>query len=565
MSTDPIIDSLWAQVRGGRHVGAIGFVPFPLAGAHGLTVARVSCEDAPDDVLGMASAAVRRLLGAGHTEESSEEPDLIDACNQLADASDGRAALVVDAVDAAAPASIAALEDLLSDPRLRLPLVLGWRAEPEGATLALLDAIHVASGAEAVGRAPARPAMHRYAWSSLRPEVLQILRAASMIGSRFDAESVAELLDVAPHIVIARIQEAVDAGAPIHDEGTGVFVLPGEAARALREGAIPSFAASIRARLARKEAPSAAPPSTDPVQASLDRARALWEGAGRAPSQTLREALAAVEAAERAMTPDTPLAVQVELASLLAGIAYELGERGPAAHAIERSLATRAAVANRNPELAARLANDEAALLMRFGDLRGAFALLEETHAVASRARTPTEAATLAATEHLLARAPLHASDGAAPRERILEALEHARTASSLYAQLGQEREAVRALETTARLELQANELHEAKGHLLKALERQQATGDLGGLARTTDALADLLASVGRIEEALQLVESSAEINLRRGATSALAYNRRTLARLRAAMNRGVDKPELGAKLDDLDRALRARPSASPS
>jgi hypothetical protein len=105
-----LVESLWSQVRAGRHAAGIGFVPFPLAGAGGLTVVRVSCDDASDaGALEDARIAIRRLLGAEQDIdaprreasasrtllEGDEENDVDDAareivacCNRLVDSTE---------------------------------------------------------------------------------------------------------------------------------------------------------------------------------------------------------------------------------------------------------------------------------------------------------------------------------------------------------------------------------------------------------------------------------------------------------------------------------------------
>ncbi|MCA9659062.1 MAG: hypothetical protein KC486_12015, partial [Myxococcales bacterium] len=71
-----------------------------------------------------------------------------------------------------------------------------------------------------------------------------------------------------------------------------------------------------------------------------------------------------------------------------------------------------------------------------------------------------------------------------------------------------------------------------AAQRLSAALEIQQRIGDAIGLARTSAALADLLAADGQIEESLRLLAASIALNRAKGSHVGLAFNRQTLARL---------------------------------
>jgi tetratricopeptide (TPR) repeat protein len=294
----------------------------------------------------------------------------------------------------------------------------------------------------------------------------------------------------------------------------------------------------------------------------LESARAKWAGAGTHPGITLSNALASIELAARTLPADAPVALVADLASVLAAIAYDIGEAPLVGHAIDAlHRASGVMVTTGDAVRAARLSNDEAALHMRFGATARAGVLLARSCELlrATRAQDPAALRELAVTEHLRARLPLHDEDTVASREVLSEALEHASAAEQLYAELGQRRGAARVLETVGRLELLAGLPAQAERHVLEALRIEETFGDATGLARATAALAELLAHNGKMDEAIQLIETSATLNLRRGAASALAYNRRAVARLRATTARNAPTDE---KLRALENTLSRSPRA---
>ena len=88
-----------------------------------------------------------------------------------------------------------------------------------------------------------------FAWDSLPNEVLRILRAGSVIGSTFEAELVARLIDEPLGSVLEKLQSAVDAGAPLADRGEGQFCIPSEAVSALQSRMLSSLLTFYHKRL----------------------------------------------------------------------------------------------------------------------------------------------------------------------------------------------------------------------------------------------------------------------------------------------------------------------------
>ena len=75
----------------------------------------------------------------------------------------------------------------------------------------------------------------------LPPDVLRVMRAGSVLGSMFDADLIARLLDKPVGAVLEKVQRAADAGAPLADRGEGQFFLPPEAVQALQNHMLPSL------------------------------------------------------------------------------------------------------------------------------------------------------------------------------------------------------------------------------------------------------------------------------------------------------------------------------------
>lgn len=197
----------------------------------------------------MVQGLRRRLLGDVSSLE--HEGALVEAYNRLARSSSRPAALVFEAVDAADDMVHGALRRILGRPGwLVLPLVLVFRtSEPAGGAAGLLDALRAVAGDEGVLRveASAQPA---FAFRSLPPEVLRVLRAGALVGSGFEADLCASLLGTMPLDVMDALQRAADAGVPVEDLGEGRFHLPDALLDDLRASMLPSLMIAWHQRLA---------------------------------------------------------------------------------------------------------------------------------------------------------------------------------------------------------------------------------------------------------------------------------------------------------------------------
>ncbi len=757
---------VWSRIREGQHVAVVGAPP-PVPdgpGDEGLTVVQVSC-DGPWSTWGPLEDARRRLEalvgGAEEAEriestmrtshrllgdlpEPSPESKLVSAANQLAQQRPGRAALVLEAVDAADQATLKELRDVLERKGwLKLPLVLAVRERPlVGPVAELLACLE---SEPLIGEASADPA---FDWTSLSPELLLVVRAAAVIGRRFEAELVGKLLGMSTAEVLVSLQQVADRGAPLADHGEGRFFLPEAAPATLTQQMLPSliehwhhrlgellaglspaedkqtsppapsapaepkpqpqpqpqpqptvsadaaptakFAVPVREppkgdkgkpdgddddkgdagyaelieptgekRLKDLEAEApAAPevPSTpaedkgsdqtgndgegdeedeeerapdpsatmrlshddarrlieqgaaasrardqaraahhlsaagrpeaaveqylaalrrvaargdsrralliaDQALSVLDRqppsraldllharvlataARVQWRGAGRGPELTLQGALETVDEAESLVGKDGPLDLRTEIAQLVAGVCYDLGDISSLQRALQALAgASRSLMAAGEATKAARLLNDQAAVYLRAGDPVRANHLLQQSRKIfdalyRDRPDDPTVIIERAETEHLLARLPLHArlrpgreADG------YSMALGHARASEEAYRRVGARVEIGRVWETMGRLETARKRFGRAGDRLNAALELQRQLGDVGGLARSTAALAELYIAAERPAKALGALRDSVAFNLDKGSPLGMAVNRRTVDRLKQVL-----------------------------
>ena len=288
-----------------------------------------------------------------------------------------------------------------------------------------------------------------------------------------------------------------------------------------------------------------------------------WQHAGPGTDFSLRAAFDTLREARAALGDKDATGMRGAIVAAMAGVAAELGDITALDTALgELSEATRVLLAEGAAVEAARLLNDEAALLLRVGDPVQAAWLLERARSVFERQvesmdvealrQDPTALAELAETDHLYARLPLHA---AARPGREADALalgqDHARAALELYERLGDGREAARVRETLARLELRAGHPRRAEELLQEALHAQETLGDVLGLARTAGALAEVAAQAGRFDEALQRLGDSLAFNVDKGSALGVAWNRRALARIADAV-RGSGAEETTRAFDAL-------------
>ncbi|MFM7200365.1 MAG: hypothetical protein ACKO6N_06205 [Myxococcota bacterium] len=79
--------------------------------------------------------------------------------------------------------------------------------------------------------------------------VLRVLRAAALIGERFEVSLVASLLELPPLTVLELLQEAYDAGVALEDLGEGRLVLSPSWVERLQQGLLPSLKIAWHRRL----------------------------------------------------------------------------------------------------------------------------------------------------------------------------------------------------------------------------------------------------------------------------------------------------------------------------
>ena len=124
-----------------------------------------------------------------------------------------------------------------------------------------------AEAEEDTGDAPDAVARASLDLRSLPPDVLQVLRAGAVIGSGFEAELLAELLERRTLDILDCLQRAADAGVPIEDRGEARFFLPDDVLGRLLASLLPSLEAAWHRRLGwlltAAEAPLLTPIVTD--------------------------------------------------------------------------------------------------------------------------------------------------------------------------------------------------------------------------------------------------------------------------------------------------------------
>ena len=297
------------------------------------------------------------------------------------------------------------------------------------------------------------------------------------------------------------------------------------------------------------------------VRALMESGRLLWIGEGE--DHTLAAARLRLEASRTMLDEDAPLAVRVELEALIGWVNYDLGDGEGlrrALVALERASAMLEEAGQ--DRAAAELLNDRAAVHVRLGEPVEALRLLHRSRAAFSAlGDAPVVQIELAETDHLLARLPLSVPAPAGEQEEALEsALGHALSAGLAYAELGMHRERARVKETVGRLQCARGELETARDELSEAFRSQRGHGDLLGLARTSAALAEVLGALGSYRESLAMLRHSVALNRAKGAPRGLAYNRRALDALAAAVTDAElreEVAELNLELSEAERRLR--------
>jgi len=179
---------------------------------------------------------------------------LVEECNRLATRTERGVVLVFETIDAADEPTLATLIQILQRPGwLRLPLLFTMRGTPQGRVIDLVtllrseDATHAVM--EIAGVAPSSELSGAFEWTALPPDVLRVLRAGAVLGTSFDAELIAKLLDVPLATVLEKLQVAADAGVSLIDRGQSRFALPATAMGQLQRGMLPSLLTFWHARL----------------------------------------------------------------------------------------------------------------------------------------------------------------------------------------------------------------------------------------------------------------------------------------------------------------------------
>jgi hypothetical protein len=291
----PGSDRIWERARERLVTATLGRLP---DAPPDLDLLRVSCEVAPaalrpllesrrltEAIVGEARArpdrgkSIRRRSLFGDTPERATEAVVVDLWNQLA-RHKVRWVMVFDAVELADEATLTALTQIVRRPGwLRLPLLLVFHAEPQGAAAELLGAVRAGDPDGVVrGGGPPVDDAPPIDWRGLPPEVTRVLRAGALIGPGFDARILADLLGIEPLEVLEQLQHAIDLGVPVEDRGEGRFSLPNSALTALSTSLLASLAQAWHRQLGRLLGARAAkdafpPPPPPPPRATMARLR----------------------------------------------------------------------------------------------------------------------------------------------------------------------------------------------------------------------------------------------------------------------------------------------------
>ncbi len=256
----------------GRCVLVRGTLPMALPVPPGWAVLRVRC-DGPAKPLGVLREASFRALqwlgeehaldaaGVARAHEGARADALVRALNRLAARVHGSCCLLVEGYEAADAASLALLRQWVSLPgTLRMPVVLAHAADVlEGDALALADALREAGAAEVRADAPDAPETD---WGSLLRALgsddLLTLRAAAVLGPRFEAGDVALARELPVVRVLEALQRARELGAPVDDLGDETFALADGIVRTLRGPVLPSLARHWQQRASARSRPAVA-------------------------------------------------------------------------------------------------------------------------------------------------------------------------------------------------------------------------------------------------------------------------------------------------------------------
>lgn len=259
----------------------------------------------------------------------------------------------------------------------------------------------------------------------------------------------------------------------------------------------------------------------------LGQGRVMCRAAGSVGDLTLPDALAVLRGARELAKPQDPAALRAEINVQIARVAYDIGDSDRFELALDvLREAQQFLLDGGQPLAAARLLNEAAAVHIRIGQLGRAAELLARSRDVfLGHAESSADARReLAETNHLVARLPLHGpTEG--HDEELAFAVECARSAERSFAELDDPREQARVHETLGRLARLTGRPDEARRLLRQAYQQQRRLGDAIGLARTTAALAELLADAGQPNDALSVLGDSISLNLQLGSRRGVAYN----------------------------------------
>ncbi len=397
-----------------------------------------------------------------------------------------------------------------------------------------------------------------------------------------DSDSVSDSAPVPPRAAIPDPAPAPARGAAPHPRAAADLDATAQrycaaASQAAAAGAYPQALAYAQQALALLEDLPASPARRRlRVLALTEIARVHWQAAGPSASSieagaggdvppfTLAGALEVLAAARELLAAEDPPALYAQLAVLTADVCYDLGDMRSLARALdELTDASRRLLASGDASGAARLLNDQAAVYVRMGDPVRATHLLMESRKVFEQraAEDPIALVEIAETDHLFARIPLHVTARPGREDDALSmGLDHALAAERTYKKIGAARELGRVWETMGRLELRKRRLDRATKHLSAALDVQQATGDLVGLARSTAALSEVLVAEGRHRDALLVLADSIALNREKGSPIGLAFNRRALAALAPSVSPHSEAEaalrDVAAQLDSAEASL---------
>lgn len=281
--------------------------------------------------------------------------------------------------------------------------------------------------------------------------------------------------------------------------------------------------------------PPTTPTSALVVRALLEVGRIRLEGFAPSEAFQLEGALEALQAAKSSATR---VEERCEASRLIATAYYEKGDLPSLERALaELTEASRSLLESGDRLGAASLLNDQAAVYLRMGDPVRAMRLAEQSREAFERLSDSKLARQeLAETDLLIARIPLQVpARPGREADALAAAADHALAAARAFEALQQPLARARALETLGRLELGRGRLERAVEHLQTAMAEQQRRADLIGLASTAGALSEALLQAGKHPEALLLLSESIELNHAKGSVLGIAHNRRAFERIAAA------------------------------